>query len=273
MAWNMVRHAFVMVFGNLPQALKASILPFVIGIALSIAIFTVFGLGVDGMMGMGGGFNNGAGMGQMMAAGGNRGPFLLGMLLTVIVYLLVLSWVAVTWHRFILLEEYPGILPKFDSGRILSYTGTVILIALILLIIAIPLSIVIGLVLSPIAMTGNMSATFVIGLIAGFVVGTLMAWFWYRFAVCLPGIAVGKPMGISEAWGVTKPASADIFQMALILVGLNIAATVVLMPIAMGMPLVGQLISLIINWITLMVGASILTTLYGHLVEGRSLVD
>ncbi len=43
-------------------------------------------------------------------------------------------------------------------------------------------------------------------------------------------------------------------------------------PLLGGIPIVGQLVTLAVSWTTLMVGASILTTLYGHLVEKRDLV-
>jgi hypothetical protein len=38
-------------------------------------------------------------------------------------------------------------------------------------------------------------------------------------------------------------------------------------------PVLGVLVDIFVQWLTLMVGVSILTTLYGHVIEGRPLID
>jgi len=259
MAWNMVRHAFLMVFGNLKHSLRASIAPLAIGIIASLGIFTMFGLSYSDLAS--------AQMGQV------EDPMMMeeyvpAFLLMLVLYLFVFSWVAVTWHRFILLEEYPGILPAFNGEPILNYIGKTILLALLTLLIAFPLVILFGLIAAPPMMSDSGSAG---GLIFDLVVGTILTWFWFRFAIVLPGTAVGRPMKLGQGWDATRQLSGDIFFMAVILAGLNIAAIAIVTPISIGMPLIGMILNIAVSWVTLMVGASILTTLYGHLIEGRPL--
>lgn len=259
MAWNMVRHAFLMVFGNLKHSLRASIGPLVIGIIASFGIFAAFGLSYSDLAS--------AQMGRVDETAMMAG-FLPAFLLMLVLYLFVFGWVAVTWHRFILLEEYPGILPAFNGGPILNYIGKTILLALLMLLIAIPISFVFGLIAAPLMMSGG---GFVFGLVIGLIIGTILTWFWFRFAIVLPGTAVGRPMKLGQGWAATRPLSGDIFFMAVILAGLNIAATAIVTPISIGMPVIGMILNIAVSWVTLMVGASILTTLYGHLIEGRPL--
>jgi hypothetical protein len=78
-------------------------------------------------------------------------------------------------------------------------------------------------------------------------------------------------MGSLDAWEITSEHSRDILMMSVVIIVLN---SVMLMGVATlfgGLPLVAFILRIIVQWTTMMVGISVLTTLYGHIVEGRSL--
>jgi len=105
-----------------------------------------------------------------------------------------------------------------------------------------------------------------------FVAGSVMSFLWLRLAVSLPAVAIGKTMGIKEAWGATAPLAMAIFGVAVILVAFNLLVGAAMGQIFASGSYVGLVVNLLVQWFTLMVGVSILTTIYGHVVEGRDLV-
>ncbi len=112
-----------------------------------------------------------------------------------------------------------------------------------------------------------MIALFVIVLMA-----SILTYVWLRLGIVLPSAAVGSPMPILSGWRISAPIGGTIFTVSLILVALNLGINLTVPQLFGGIPVVGQLVTLAVSWTTLMVGASILTTLYGHLVENRDLV-
>jgi hypothetical protein len=177
----------------------------------------------------------------------------------------------VSWHRFILLEEYSGLLPSLAGRPIGAYVWRSILLGLVMVLLAIPLSIVAGLVIAPFMSLG-VNGVLIGGVLVGIILGTILGWLWLRLAVVLPATAVGKSMKMGESWSATAKLSGKIFGVILILTLLNGAATAVISLIGVQLSLVAQALNIIVTWVQLMIGVSVLTTLYGHLVEGRDLV-
>ncbi|RYG91344.1 hypothetical protein EU803_09635 [Loktanella sp. IMCC34160] len=254
-----------MVFGNLSDAIKASLVPILVAVAAVLIAVLVFDMPLSMMSGAGG-------PGQMMME--PPASAYLGLLLLLVVYLFVFGWIAVTWHRYVLLEEYPASVPAIGGRPIWPYIGKSILIGLIVVVIAIPLFFIVGLLGAGVMMGGGgMGGAMVVGTIIGLGIGAVLTWLWFRFAIVLPGTAIGKPMKAGEGWNATKALSGTIFQASLIIVGINIVASLVVGVVSAGVPILGAILNLGVTWVTLMVGASLLTTLYGHIVEGRPLID
>ena len=254
MGWQLVRHAIRMVVYNLSEALKAFLGPFAIALLLAGIIISLSGIPMQALAG------------QLpadpVAIGG---PLFISLLGMVLIYLFVFAWVAVTWHRFILLEEYPGMIPAISGRPIWPYIGRSIVLGLLLLLVLIPVGLIVGLFVAPFAVV----APFVAGTLAGIILGAIGAYLWLRVALCLPAIAMGQDMAIAEAWSVSGRASGGIFSAALILLVINAALS---LPTSLMTPTIITLIyDLAVAWFTLMVGVSMLTTLYGHLVQGRDL--
>lgn len=250
MSWQIVRHAFVMVFGNLSNALRISLGPMLIGVGAAIVATLLFSA-------LGGG---------MMAVGQT-----LTILVILPLLLFVFSWVAVAWHRFVLLEEYPGALPQISGRPIWPYVGKTLLLTMILIGIAIPLFFILALVfgVNPMEMAAGGGAGG--GVLAEIAVELLVSYLAMRLSLVLPAVSVGQPMGFIESWRVTRPVSGAIVGVVLLLTGFNLIATLASAPLLGALPVIGALVFMATTWITMMVGVSILTTLYGYLVEGRDL--
>lgn len=187
-------------------------------------------------------------------------------IITLILLAVVYVWLAVTWHRYILLDEQPsGQLPTFHRSETLAYAGNAILLVLIM----IAFSIVVGLVLSPLLLLGVIGA-----IIMPIVFISLALIVDYRLGLVLPARAVGQRLTFGEAWAATKGQSGTILALAVISA---IAAVVINIPamILAFIPGIGGILSAIwqlgTGWVTLVVGVSILTTLYGVYIEKRSI--
>ena len=253
MAFQIIRHAFRMVFGNMREALKVSVGPYLIlAVIFLIAVAMIGETGgmVDRSTPMGG-----AEPMQPMAA--------LIILILVPVLLFIVSWVAVAWHRFILLEEYPGLLPQMADRPISAYAGRSILYGFVITLAAFPLVFL----AIPLLMAGDgIASTFLFIAITGF-----MTFLWLRIAIALPAVAVGKPISMGDAWRVSKGMSGTIFGVAFLLMGINGLATVLTAQVSAILPIIGFALDIALQWTVLMLGVSILTTFYGHLIEGRDL--
>ena len=250
---DIVKHGVDMLLRNLGAALRVSAGPFLIAVIVS-ALLAALGLGAA--------FAPGMGAGQLPGAGWGFGLFL-GGLLTMILWLFVFSWVAVAWHRFILKEERPGLLPPLRTDLVWPYLGRSILIAIILIVAAIPLGFVFTLV-------AGGSQSLVVASIVGLLMALVLGWIGTRLSLVLPASAVERSMSLGESWAATAPASGAIFLVVLILALINFVLGS-LFGLALGDSLVSAALSLIVQWFLTMLGLSILTTLYGHLVERRPL--
>lgn len=178
-------------------------------------------------------------------------------------------WIAVAWHRYVLLDELPdGPIPPFRGDSMLRYFGYSLLIGLISLVAVV----VVGLVGTPlIAMTGGfLPIALLVALATIFVVLIIN----YRLSAVLPGTAVGKPVSLGEAWRATANANGALIGLAIlsaiVAVAIDIPAYLLNYGGGVGM-LLGQVWTTGTGWLKLMVGVSILTTLYGHFIEGRAL--
>lgn len=205
----------------------------------------------------------GASASELAAAMGSLAPVgIITTLLLAVVYV----WLAVTWHRYILLNEQPsGQLPTFHRSEILAYAGNAILLVLIM----IAFSIVVGLVLSPLLLLGVVGA-----IIMPIVFLSLALIVDYRLGLVLPSRAIGQRLTFGESWAATKGQSGTILVLAIVSA---VAAVVLSIPgmVLAFLPGIGGILSLIwqiaTGWVTLVVGVSILTTLYGVYIEKRSI--
>lgn len=246
-------HAVRMVLNNLGMALRISLS------LMALLLVVVLVLGTGGVM-----------MGRMdssLAVGSyGMGAIFVTAVLSIVIWL----WIAVAWHRFVLREEMPtGFLPAFNGGAIGAYLVACIIFGLILFAVALPIALLSGLILAPMVMTTAGPPGIVTGFVMFVVIYLPLAYVAYRISPILPSAALGARLPVREAWYATGAAGIDFIGLAVVSV---MASYVLNLPgILMADSLPGVIWGFAANWISVMVGASVLTTIYGHYVEGRAL--
>lgn len=247
--WHIFTHSAGLVFRNLDAALRLSWLPYLAHVAAQFYL-----LANPGLM-------------ERAEAGaalppGDTGPYALFLLLQ-LAALVASLWIAVNWHRFVLLEEVPrGGLPPFRGRLMLGYLGRSVMISLLLVVALFILAIPAGLLMG--ALPGA-----VLPLL--FAVATGVLYIFLRLGVILPGGALGQRISLHQAWQATGRESAAIAMLALLSV---LAIGLLMVPDIFaggGLSLLSTLYGLAVGWVMTMVGASLLTSLYGICVEGRSI--
>ncbi|SFQ04343.1 hypothetical protein SAMN05421853_101407 [Roseivivax halotolerans] len=239
-AWEIFSHSVRLVWRNRRDALRISVALYAIYALVQLVFLEDQSASPDEAL-------------QMMEPG-QAGTLFLVAILQVVVTL----WIAVSWHRFVLLEEYPsGWLPNFHGGSMLKYFGYSLVIGIgVGLAIGVPVTIAAA-IAPPLAAIVGLA-----GLFGAIVLG-------FRLASVLPAVATGKSLSFGEAWSATKGATGTALGVAAIGV---VAALLVQIPAAIVMAvssLLGTLVFVVINWFVTMVSVSVLTTIYGHFIEGR----
>lgn len=198
-------------------------------------------------------------------------------ILVVIAGVVASLWLAVGWHRYILLEEMPpGITPRWDGGRILAYLWASIIAGAIMLLIGLVIGFVGGIVVAILGAstvsgapsTGQVLLFMALG--ALFIAAPIIALF-YRVASIMPAAAIGKQLTLSEAWGATSGAFGAFYALALI----QFAISLLLDQVGTLFPAesIGASVwFFLVQWVNLILGLSILTTIYGHYIERRELL-
>ena len=272
---TILSHSFRQVTGNLGMAIKVSgwlVLIYIVGMAFSLIAmpeWLVAAIDQDKQR-------------MMEASDLSAGSAMLVLLvfLAVLVFLLwAVSLVAIVWHRYILLEEVPqGIIPyrkEFHVGRYFWYGIGISLLALIIVSIV---GGILGLIVGPFMLDSleNMGSTqdmaagaFGMAFLIGLVMGVILAVLYLRMALILPAVALGEGLTLGQAWKATSGYTGTILVMAVVLAIVN-----AIVPMVIGMAF-GELVwinlalTALYQWFYFMFGISILSTLYGHIVQKR----
>jgi hypothetical protein len=157
----------------------------------------------------------------------------------------------------------------FRGSRMLAYFGRMLQIVAILIIPATLLLIAGGIVAaSLLQIGGHFAGMLALLLIVILPIGVL----FYRMSPVLPAAAVGKPLGIGAAMTATSGSSGAIAVMmviAAVTISVIESAMMALFPLG---STIGFVVDAVLQWLLALFGVSILTTIYGHYVEGRPLV-
>lgn len=177
-------------------------------------------------------------------------------------------WVAVAWHRYVLLAEYPAsVLPRFHGGRVLAYFGWSLVLGVVLF--ALPGAVI---ALLAWAATGGAieepSAAVVLPIVLAALV---LVWVSMRLSLVLPAAAIGERLGLRDSWQATRPIALGIIGLFALTIGFAMLLMVGVMVLYYTLPMTGQIAAAIVQWIMMLLQLSILTTLYGVYVERRSL--
>lgn len=253
LGWQIFAHSVRMVFGNIKQVLQITVGPVLIATILIAAAFIMLGVPLEVFD------DSAAGLPPGVSAGS------IGMLLAalIVVMWIIMFWIAVSWHRFILLEEYPtGFLPEFRFDRILAYFGRGLMLALIGLIAFLPLMFLL-------AVIGEQSVGLSVVLTVAYSLFVSVGLF--PLMIILPAAAIGHPLSLSEAWNRTTGTAGAIVVLLVVAVLFQLLVQVV-STVLMLVPVLGVLLVLFASLLVLpLINVSVLTTMYGVFVEGREL--
>ncbi|KPU84774.1 hypothetical protein JI58_01645 [Marinosulfonomonas sp. PRT-SC04] len=187
------------------------------------------------------------------------------MMLNFAIGLMSSLWIAVLWHRFVLLAEVPEtVIPPFLTGMISAYLGKTIQLALMLMVFGVLLGMLLGVALGP--LLGGFAGAAIPLILLG-----VLLYLSYRLGLVFPAVALKTPISFKTSWEKTQSASGAIAQLAVIAV---VFALLIQIPSNMNpdpTSLINLIYSYVVGWIAMMVGISVLTTLYGVYIEGREL--
>lgn len=253
LGWNIFVHSLRMVFGNLLQVLQIVVGPALIATAAIIGLFALSGIPLEAFD------ENSTGL----PPGVNTGAFILFLIALVLVMFFTMGWIAVAWHRFILLEEYPrGIFPAFLFDRILAYFGRGLMLVILMMIAYLPMGLVLAMLgenLVPVSAT--LTVIYTVFLVVCF----------YRVSIILPAAAIGKPITIGEAWNNTAGIGGAVIVLVLVSILFQFLVQLAVGFLAI-IPVLGILVALFFGTLILpMINVSILTTMYGVFIEKREL--
>ncbi|SLN33610.1 hypothetical protein ROG8370_01370 [Roseovarius gaetbuli] len=196
-AWTIFTHSLKMIFGNLPQVMKITLVPALIGFAFLIGFMAILGISANQFTVLE------SGPGAI-----STGAFL-GAILLLLILLMVGLWPIVAWHRFILLAEYPkGWIPTLRFDRILSYAGHAILLGLVAFALVLPIGMIMGVTASAAPVAGTVFVLLVV-----LAVNVIV----FRLSPILPAAAIGRPLRMKEAWEATKGADGTLLLLLIIL--------------------------------------------------------
>ncbi|WP_253286153.1 hypothetical protein [Ruegeria sp. HKCCD6157] len=179
------------------------------------------------------------------------------------VMFVTMFWIAVSWHRFILMEEYPtGILPTFRFDRILAYFGRFLMLGILMVIAYIPMGLVAA------ALGEGLAGLSIILMIA---YSVFLVVCFYRLSIILPAAAIGNPISLGEAWNNTSGVSGAILLLLLVAFLFQVLVQLAFAALAI-IPVLGVLLTVFFGTLILpMINVSIFTTMYGVFIEKREL--
>lgn len=255
MGWRIFKHSVQMVLRNFQQALQIALVPGLIGMSLLVGLAMVTGAW-DGF--------------QSLASNPNTDPTVselddLGAFgfLSLPVIWAIAFWIVVSWHRYVLLEEMPqGWVPPFRADRILAYFGLLLMLGLIALIALVPLFFII-------AVLGDSSVNLSLTIGVFYFLAVVLC--IYRLSIMLPASAIGQPITLGAAWSKTE----GIFGTLIVLLVVSFVFQILVQTVfslLLAIPVIGFALVLIPSILILpLINVSILTTMYGVYVEGRSI--
>lgn len=244
---KLIKHAASMVVNNLGAALRISGVIFLVqsGAHLALGVFSP------------------------ASAQPTNGIFLTGLALAI--YVITSVWIAVAWHRFLLTGELSDtILPRFLPNTILAYAWRSFLVTLFIIVPVIVFGIAYGIFAAASNGANNDSLSILFGLVALVIVVPLVVML-YRVSVVLPATALGKHLSFRQAWELTRGATGAVLLFILISILLG-ALSLFVSALLSAFPLPVMIVwNVVIGWISMMFGISLITTFYGHYVEDRDL--
>lgn len=249
-------HSVRQVTGNLEGALRVSALPYLAQAVVGLVL-----------VGSAGSIAGGVEAGNPVAAlsGGNG----LAMLVALAVAIGAGLWMAVAWHRYVLLGELPeGFIPVWKGARILAYFLRSLGYGVLIILAGAVWGAFVGYALSFIASWSVALFMLLVALLVQIPIAAAA----FRLSAALPGAALGDERDFMAGWQATAGHTGDILVLSVFAIGAHVILALIGTTILSHIWVLLILWQFVTGWLVMMVSVSILTTLYGHYIEGRPLV-
>ncbi|MDB6452744.1 hypothetical protein [Falsirhodobacter sp. 20TX0035] len=188
---------------------------------------------------------------------------------------------AVNWHRHVLLAEHATLRPRGGRMGVYLLRGVqiwflIMVAALVVFLAVTALNAVLGMSLALFTDPEGPSLTVMLIAALGAVMGVVVGFWIYammmRLSVMLPAAAIGKGFGPRQALARTRGTSGT---MVMLLILMGVLLVVLSLPVILAhvaeLFVFANVLGFAMNWFLTLLGISVLTTLYGHYVEGRAL--
>ena len=251
-------HSLWQLFGNLPAALMISALPAALMVGLLYALNLEFLLVPENL-------NRALARGLLPC--GRLAVF-------VFAAQAAFCWIAVGWHRFVLMEEPHGRgIPPFHLAPSVRYClATLLLSLLVLLPLSVPIGILSGIYAAISKHISSVPGALILSLI--FIVPSLLLQtIMLRAGVYLPGLALGRPERMSLGWNATRLQLMPLFVLLALLTFVFVLLSLSAKLSASFYPArpLGAVWAIMLLWFQTMLGLSVVTTLYGRYIQNRPL--
>ncbi|WP_371170179.1 hypothetical protein [Aliiroseovarius sp. 2305UL8-7] len=256
---QLLKHSFGMIERNIGTAMRISLVLFLVSLALQVGMIVW--------------------MGAKAAVVANQGTAIsvFASYIPSFTTLFLGAWVAVAWHRFVLLEEHNGgWLPHFHGREVMFYILWIVVLGLIYIVLILPLifffvTVAVGVEGGDTFSPATVALLALAGVVTMFVIVVVLS----RLSPVLVSRAVSNRLSLTEAWRATRGASKPIIGFMLIMLLFLVVFGVVVSLIVMALKTAGLVlvvpIYLLFTWFLMLLQISYMTTLYGHYVEGREL--
>lgn len=238
LAFRLLRHALWQLWGNRVATLRLSLVPGLVWLAFGAGPMLVFGEP------------------QLRVAGDDAAVLVAVGLLAMVLYVVM----AVAWHRHVLLDE-PARLRAAGRGRqVLGYLGRVLLIMLALVPALIGAILLMHLLVTIAIQSGGRP---IWPQAIASVVGVVLT--------ALPGASVRHRRPFGAAWAATKGRVPTFLLLGVVVVvGQTLFPHAISIVATMSNTL-AVLLQVLLSWLGALIMLSLITTLWGHFVEGRAL--
>ncbi|MDQ2092007.1 hypothetical protein NO357_19065 [Marimonas arenosa] len=236
---------------NPGTTLRLTVLPWMVGMAVAFALFQLMaGLDLTAAL-----------PGQLSQVAALTG-YLPALVISLFVFCMIGAWVAMSWHRHILLrEEAVAVLPKNNSESFDGYFDAVMKFALLSLVIFLMIKFLLVPLVPVLGLGGPGGKIISIG------INALLVAIVLRHGLVLPGAAIGKPIAMDESWQATSGYSGPIYAVALCIT--------LFVDLAGQLPagnLAGVALQITAAWAGLILAVGVLTVLYGVRIQGRRMI-
>ena len=248
-------HSVRLVTTNLVDALRVSLVPYAIQMASTMLI-----MGPVAMVNHEPAFRIGGEQATGLLADG---------LLVIAITAVTFVWAAIAWHRYVLKGELQsGWAPALSVGRSWSYLLRSVGIFFICVVLAIPLGLVVAL---GVAIFDPFEAPRLFEFLVWVFFVLPISYVSYRLSAALPASAVDTRGPLTQGWTATEGAKSAILVVSIITTASLSALPYLASTISNERFVLALIWEVFYGWAVMMIGLSILTTLYGHYVEGRPL--